>query len=197
MPEAAHIRAERVHNLDGQRGRRAAPEDSGALVSWGAEWERIVELLAEPIGKTCPEVRSAQTIWLLRAQRAADDRVGRLPAPDGSGARACWSMPWGRVLSLISGEIERACPELRGREVWSIVRARSNGVRIEFFLGEDAWKARRRDPLADIAEGPPIGAARVHIEFFDDEDAFTRRLENTVAEVDVSVGVHGGRLTWM
>lgn len=196
----AHVRAELVHNLDGQRGRRTVPAGSGMLACWGAEWARILELLAEPIGRACPEVRHRQTIWLLRAQHARDDRFGRALAdcgPSTSSGRACWIGAWATVLRHLDGAIAAVCPEIRGRDVWPIVRARPNGVRIEFFENAERWRIRLADRQADRSAGSRIGAARLVVEFFEDEDAFARRLEATVEELREPAQVHAGRLTWM
>lgn len=191
---SADVRARALHDLDGQPSRREPPP--GAIACFGAEWARIVELLADPIGKALPSVRHHQTVWILRAQHADDDRIGVTPA-EHEGVQGTFVAAWPLVMRVIEPEVMQACPEIKGRNIWSIVRARSNGVRIEFFANEEAWKHRRDSAAADVYDGTKIGKARLVIEFLEDRDALIKRLAQLVDEIGVLAQAHAGELTWM
>jgi hypothetical protein len=190
---------------------RPIPEGSGAVAAWGADWSRILELLANPIGEAVPQIRRRQTIWLLHATgvgvgpayfdiRRDGDPPGARPVPDGSGAQACWGGGWARIVALLGDSIVSACPEGNGRAVIMILRARRNGLRIEFFGDEESLKRRNADPFADLREGRQVHCGThygILIEFFDDDTAFRARLKQLEPGLTGTMQIHAGRLTWM
>jgi hypothetical protein len=190
---------------------RPIPEGSGAIAAWGADWSRILELLAGPIGETIPQIKRKQTVWLLHATgvgvgaahfdiRRDVDPPGTRPIPEGSGAQACWGAGWARIVDLLGNSLMSDCPEIERRAVTLIMRARRNGLRIEFFADEDALNRREAAPFADLIDGRQIhcgGKNGILIEFFDDDTAFRARLQQLDHRLTGTVQIHAGRLTWM
>lgn len=90
-----------------------------------------------------------------------DGVPGRREIPDGSGACACVGFSWERIVELLSNAIGEAAPEVRKRSTMWLIRARPNGIRIEFFDDEDAL-TRRLQQQADVVDGPQVHAGRLH-----------------------------------
>jgi hypothetical protein len=208
---SANSRAYALYNLNGQSERRAVPPKSGAIASWGAEWSRIMELLANPLGEALPEIKRKTTMWIVRATGVAlgpaffdlrrdTDPPGRRAVPEAAGAQACWGGGWAKTIDLLGDSILDACPEINHRLVQTILRGRPNGLRIEFFADEAAFNRRRQDRAADLVDGLQIhcgGRNGLIIEFFDDDAAFRKRLDQIIPGLTGTVQIHAGRLTWM
>lgn len=89
-----------------------------------------------------------------------DDVPHRRPPPEGSGACATVGFGWEEIIQGLSNEIGKAAPEVRQRTTMWIVRARPNGVQIDFYDDEDVFYRRlQQDSLTD---GPQIHAGRLH-----------------------------------
>jgi hypothetical protein len=204
---SAHLRAERLYNLDGQKGRREVPVSSGAVISWGADWHTVIQLLADPIGDACDyDLMNRNTTWVLRARFGGDgddrhgpldkstvDRMGLTPA------RCCWGASWVSVCKLLKPSIVWSVPEIRANATrYWISRGRNNGIRIEFFSDDAAARRWAINPLAKLREGQPImDNGRLWIEFFDDDNRLGDRLKSTVVELNEVAQIHGGRLDWI
>jgi hypothetical protein len=90
-----------------------------------------------------------------------DDIPNRRDIPEGSGALACVGFSWETIIEHLSSAIGDAAPEVRKRSTMWLVRARPNGIRIEFFDNEDAL-AKRLEQAASIKDGPQVHAGRLH-----------------------------------
>lgn len=89
-----------------------------------------------------------------------DDIPNRRDIPADSGAMACVGFSWEQIIEALSNKIGDAAPEVRKRSTVWLVRARPNGVRIEFFDDDDAL-ARRLDQQTQT-DGPQVHAGRLH-----------------------------------
>lgn len=73
---------------------------------------------------------------------------------------ACVGFSWESILQLLSNAIGEAAPEVRKRSTVWVVRARPNGIRIEFFEDEDAMARRLQN--SNLKDGPQVHAGRLH-----------------------------------
>ena len=89
-----------------------------------------------------------------------DDTPNRREIPEGSGALACVGFTWERIIELLSNAIGEAAPEVRKRSTIWMVRARPNGIRIEFFDDDDSFY--RRLEQQSLKDGPQVHAGRLH-----------------------------------
>lgn len=89
-----------------------------------------------------------------------DGVPNRREIPEGSGALACVGFGWEQIIELLSNAIGEAAPEVRKRTTAWLVRARPNGIWVEFFDDEDAL-AKRLDTQS-LSDGPQIHAGRLH-----------------------------------
>jgi hypothetical protein len=85
----------------------------------------------------------------------------RREVPEESGALACVGFSWENIIELLSNAIGDAAPEVRKRTTTWLVRARPNGIRIEFFDDDDAL-ARRLQQHSELLDGPQVHAGRLH-----------------------------------
>lgn len=85
-----------------------------------------------------------------------DGIAHRRATPDGSGAMACVGFDWSKIIEILSNEIGKAAPEIKHRQTAWVLRARPNGIFIEFYE-DDAALARRLDH-ASLKDGPQIHA---------------------------------------
>jgi hypothetical protein len=84
----------------------------------------------------------------------------RRAVPPGSGAAGCVCFSWQRIVEILGPEIKSAAPEIRRHDIW-LVRARPNGIRIELFADDAAFRRRLADPAAGLADGPQVHAGRL------------------------------------
>lgn len=99
---------------------------------------------------------------------------------------------------MLGDSIVTACPEVNHRSTHMILRARPNGLRIEFFADEASFVRRSADSSADLTDGPQVhcgGPRGLTLEFFDDDGMFRRRL--MARERLQTVQIHAGRMTWL
>jgi len=80
--------------------------------------------------------------------------------PEESGAMACVGFDWSKIIEILSNEIGKAAPEIKHRQTAWILRARPNGIFIEFYEDDDAL-AHRLDQQVSITDGPPVHAGRL------------------------------------
>lgn len=85
----------------------------------------------------------------------------RREIPEGSGAAACVGLSWERIIELLAAPLGDAAPEIVKRQTIWLLRARPNGMRIEFFDDEAAFRRRLADHTADLADGPQVHAGRL------------------------------------
>jgi hypothetical protein len=84
----------------------------------------------------------------------------RREIPESSGAIACVGFDWKSIIELLSNAIGEAAPEIRKRETAWLLRARNNGIRIEFYEDEGALE-RRIHQQTLIEDGPQVHAGRL------------------------------------
>lgn len=79
----------------------------------------------------------------------------RRDVPEGSGAFCCVGFSWERIVELLLPTIVKAAPEVRKKELIWMIRARNNGVRIEFYGDEVAFRTMllRDNPISQVHAG--------------------------------------------
>lgn len=85
----------------------------------------------------------------------------RREVPEGSGAVASVGFGWENIVQLLSNTIGDAAPEVRHKQTMWIVRARSNGVRVDFYDDEEKFY-QRLEQQTSIEDGPQVHAGRLH-----------------------------------
>lgn len=65
----------------------------------------------------------------------------RRDIPEGSGALCCVGFSWERAVELLAPAIVAAAPEARKKELIWVVRARANGMRIEFYKDDSSFRS--------------------------------------------------------
>lgn len=83
----------------------------------------------------------------------------RRERPEQSDALVVVGFSWQDIIEYLSNQIGEAAPEVRKRSTAWIVRARRNGIWIEFYE-DDEKLARRLEQQTD--DGPQIHAGRLH-----------------------------------
>lgn len=89
-----------------------------------------------------------------------DGLPNRREVPAESGALACVGFTWERIIELLSNQIGEAAPEVRKRTTMWIIRARPNGIRIEFYDDDDNFARRLEED--SLRDGPQVHAGRLH-----------------------------------
>jgi hypothetical protein len=84
----------------------------------------------------------------------------RREIPQDSGALACVGFDYATLIELLSNQIGEAAPEVKQRETTWVIRARKNGIWIEFYEDEAALM-RRLDSQTQLRDGPQIHAGRL------------------------------------
>lgn len=90
-----------------------------------------------------------------------DGIPNRRDISEGSGALAAVGFSWEQIIEQLSNAIGEAAPEVRKRTTVWLVRARANGIRIEFY-DDEAALARRLEQHTENKDGPQVHAGRLH-----------------------------------